>query len=193
MNQSLHALCHGQRVKAILSYAVFGSVMCVTSAGATLADDLFELSSVGRTADSPSRPVVQDVSAHTTPPKLPQLPVDRSLTPVNLPAQWADLSRPKVGQKSTAMAVADHPPCVDFDRPWIASPNVAASVHVGPAPSAFTPAPFRGARHLSAAPASRQLRPIRLPPTGYFDESMTSARIATGPNDSRLPFNLPSP
>lgn len=158
MNQSLHAICHTQRVKTIVTCAVIGGALCVACAAVTLADDLFEPSSV-----------------------------DRPLKTVNSPARWADLSSPNARQQPTAVAAAVDPPRFDFDRPWTAPQNISASVHVGPAPAAFTSESFRGARHVAATPPPRQLRPIRLPPTGYFDESAMSARIATGPSDSPLP------
>lgn len=84
----------------------------------------------------------------------------------------------------------------DFDLPWNApsiAPSIAtASVHVGPAQSAFIPESFRGVRLLNTQPVPQQLRPSRLPPTGFFDESMTNNRIAARPHESRLPVTVPS-
>lgn len=188
MNQSLHAICQTQRVKTIVTCAVFGGALCVACAAVTLADELLESSAVERASDNSTSPFLSDMSAPPTRLRWPQHPVARSSTTANSPARWADLSNPNAVQQLTAMSEAADPPIIDFDRPWTAPPKTSASVHVGPAPSAFTSEPFRGARRLSAAPTLRPLRPRRLPATGYLDEPSMSARIATGPSDAPLPL-----
>lgn len=191
MNQSLHAICHTQRVKTIVTCAVVGGALCVACAAVTLADESFEPSTVERAAVNSTLPFLPDGSS-APPTRLRSLqhPLDRSSTTVDSPARWADLSRPDARQQPTATPAAVDLPRFDFDRPWTAPPNNTAKVHIGPAPSAFTSETFRGARHVAAAAVPPPLRPSRLPLTGYFDETSTSTRIASGPNDSRLPLNL---
>lgn len=166
MNQILPSAGHSQRAKMSLIRAVFGGSVCVVCTTVTLADERGTL-------------------------RLPPTSMDNPSASLNSPALWADLPSPDSHHELTLLDNAVKRPGFDTDPPWTAPSHVSASVHVGPAQSAFILESFRGARLLNAQPVSRVLRPSRLPPTGYFDESMTDQPMASGPHESRFGTRQP--
>lgn len=96
--------------------------------------------------------------------------------------RWADLATEKDHDRSATKQVVINAPAI--------APNLQVNVHVGPAASAFTPESFGSAGHVRTQFSRRALRPLRLPPTGYFDESVAKTRIASGPGHPRVPENL---
>ncbi len=182
MNHALPVACYCQRAKMVLSGAVLGGAICFACGTSAVADEHHNRSIGDPVSTAGAIPAPSVNTGATTRLWLPHVHNDSTPLAARDSDRWADLSTENDHRRSAANRVAEHQHAVD--------PDLHAKVHVGPAPSAFTPESFSRTRYDSESLAQKHLRPFRLPPTGYFDESTANTRIATGPQGSRLPAKV---
>ncbi len=185
MNHSPQPACHCRRAKMVLTRAILGGAMCFACGNPLIADEKLPRSprTVLDTIATPMPPATLTSSVRL---RLPRPEGDAASHAVVSPSRWADLSRDHARNGSTNPRYAVSPTSADSDRQRDVVPSITPSVHVGPDRSAFIPEPFNAVRRDSGRLTQKPLRPVRLPPTGYFDESMLGeTRIATGPDRPR--------
>ncbi|TWT66619.1 hypothetical protein [Allorhodopirellula solitaria] len=185
MNQSLHTDCRCQRVRAAFTRAIFGGALCF-ACGASLsaADPLRPPAGAAPMTGSTRVPVPSRAPTRLHLPSIGERasgrvessPLDSSrldASPLDsLSASWADLSTRGDRSRAVAQRATEHPGSGQRETP--------SSLRVGPAPSTFTPQPFDRSRYLASESTRQQLRPTRLPPTGYLAPASAPPRIAAG-------------